>query len=86
MPSDQTGGGLFKLHLDHRFNAYKRFVMTFKRGLTQLTVWLTSLAAFSLPAQEQSWVDMAVHNFGAPINTMWAVSYTHLTLPTNREV
>ena len=23
-------------------------------------------------AQERSWVDLAVHNFGAPINTMWA--------------
>ena len=25
-----------------------------------------------ITAQEQSWVDIAVHNFGAPINTMWA--------------
>ena len=23
-------------------------------------------------SQDQSWVDLAVHNFGAPINTMWA--------------
>ena len=46
--------------------------MTFKRGLLQFIVWLTSLTALPLTAQEQSWVDMAVHNFGAPINTMWA--------------
>ena len=72
MPSDQAGGGLFKLHLDHRFNAHKRFVMTFKRVLAQFILWLTSLTGLSLAAQEQSWVDMAVHNFGAPINTMWA--------------
>ena len=30
------------------------------------------LFANSAIAAEQSWVDLAVHNFGAPINTMWA--------------
>ena len=30
------------------------------------------LASGATVAQEQSWVDLAVHNFGAPINTMWA--------------
>ena len=35
---------------------------------------LISLCLISplITAQEQSWVDIAVHNFGAPINTMWA--------------
>ncbi|MDG2249697.1 MAG: hypothetical protein P8N11_02540 [Gammaproteobacteria bacterium] len=28
--------------------------------------------SFSTQAQERSWIDLAVHNFGAPINTMWA--------------
>ncbi|MBM88688.1 MAG: hypothetical protein CMQ41_09955 [Gammaproteobacteria bacterium] len=27
---------------------------------------------FHTQAQERSWIDLAVHNFGAPINTMWA--------------
>ena len=30
------------------------------------------LATNQLAAAEGSWVDLAVHNFGAPINTMWA--------------
>ena len=36
---------------------------------------LLILSMFSVgasQAQEKSWVDLAVHNFGAPINTMWA--------------
>ena len=35
---------------------------------------LISLCLISplITAQEQSWVDIAVHSFGAPINTMWA--------------
>ena len=37
---------------------------------------MLTLAATSGPnvawAGEQNWVEMAVHNFGAPINTMWA--------------
>ena len=31
-----------------------------------------SIASFTLQAQERSWIDLAVHNFGAPINTIWA--------------
>ena len=31
-----------------------------------------SFASFTVQAQERSWIDLAVHNFGAPINTMWA--------------
>lgn len=31
-----------------------------------------AVGAISASAQEQSWVDLAVHNFGGPINTMWA--------------
>ena len=31
-----------------------------------------SLASFTAQAQERSWIDLAVHNFGAPINTIWA--------------
>ena len=48
--------------------------MIFKRGISQLTLGLTSAVAFvcCLQAQERSWVDLAVHNFGAPIITMWA--------------
>ena len=30
------------------------------------------LAINSANSAEGSWVDQAVHNFGAPINTMWA--------------
>jgi len=33
---------------------------------------LALIAANTAWAAEQSWVDLAVHNFGAPINTMWA--------------
>jgi hypothetical protein len=32
----------------------------------------TCLTTGFLHSAEQSWVDLAVHNFGAPINTMWA--------------
>ena len=47
--------------------------MIFKQGLPQVILGLTIGAfACSLHAQERSWVDLAVHNFGAPINTMWA--------------
>ena len=28
--------------------------------------------SFNGYAQDPEWVDLAVHNFGAPINTMWA--------------
>ena len=31
-----------------------------------------SIASFTLQAQERSWIDLAVHNFGAPIDTIWA--------------
>ena len=31
-----------------------------------------SLLSSQIISQERSWVDIAVHNFGAPINTMWA--------------
>ena len=37
-----------------------------------LPLGLLLLATVSSQAQESSWVDLAVHNFGAPINTMWA--------------
>jgi len=44
----------------------------FKRSIS-LVVTLSGLflsgTAFT---QETNWVDMAIHNFGAPINTMWA--------------
>ncbi|MCB1671601.1 MAG: hypothetical protein KDI29_10790, partial [Pseudomonadales bacterium] len=30
------------------------------------------LAGAQGQAQEHSWVDLAIHNFGEPINTMWA--------------
>ena len=33
---------------------------------------MLSFISFSAQAQERSWIDLAVHNFGAPINTMWA--------------
>ena len=48
--------------------------MIFKRVISQFTLGLTSAVGFvcCLQAQERSWVDLAVHNFGAPINTMWA--------------
>jgi hypothetical protein len=48
--------------------------MIFKRVISQFTLGLTSAVGFvcCLHAQERSWVDLAVHNFGAPINTMWA--------------
>lgn len=37
-----------------------------------VTIAGLSLALNSANAAEGSWVDRAVHNFGAPINTMWA--------------
>ena len=48
--------------------------MIFKRVISQFTLGLTGAVGFvcCLHAQERSWVDLAVHNFGAPINTMWA--------------
>ncbi|MCG8414322.1 MAG: hypothetical protein MI746_08900, partial [Pseudomonadales bacterium] len=33
---------------------------------------LSALVSTTAVAQSQSWVEKAVHNFGAPINTMWA--------------
>lgn len=33
---------------------------------------LLVMAASTSQAQSDSWVELAVHNFGAPINTMWA--------------
>ena len=47
-----------------------------KRELTSIgrcvCVMVTLAAASVAWAGEQNWVEMAVHNFGAPINTMWA--------------
>lgn len=43
-----------------------------KKLLIIPVVLATAAIAFPAMAQEQSWVDLAVHNFGGPINTMWA--------------
>lgn len=46
---------------------------TFKKLLINIPLVLAAvLSAIPTLAQEQSWVDLAVHNFGGPINTMWA--------------
>ena len=42
------------------------------RIFRNLPLGLLLLGTLSAQAQERSWVDLAVHNFGAPINTMWA--------------
>ena len=45
----------------------------FRKGPKKYLVLISMCLISSLiTAQEQSWVDIAVHNFGAPINTMWA--------------
>ncbi len=46
-------------------------VITVKR-LVQVISITTIFFSLSVFAQQQSWVEKAVHNFGAPINTMWA--------------
>ena len=46
--------------------------MIFMQGHKNLLFVFTFTVASSTQAQERSWVDLAVHNFGAPINTMWA--------------
>ncbi len=38
---------------------------------TLMLVALTTLGS-SASAQQANWIELAVHNFGAPINTMWA--------------
>ena len=44
-----------------------------QRSLAAAILLSLPLAANAQPASEgQDWVDLAVHNFGAPINTMWA--------------
>lgn len=44
-----------------------------KRTLSASILIAMPLAANAQPSSEgRDWVDMAVHNFGAPINTMWA--------------
>ncbi len=43
-----------------------------KRRAIGLVGSLALLCAGQSSAQDQSWVDLAVHNFGEPINTMWA--------------
>jgi len=45
-----------------------KFTMVLKNMLVFFSLCLMSSQIIS---QEQSWVDIAVHNFGAPINTMW---------------
>ena len=41
--------------------------------LRMLSAFALSVALVSqVNAQEPNWVELAVHNFGAPINTMWA--------------
>lgn len=37
-----------------------------------LAVIATALFSGNLSAQQPNWVELAVHNFGAPINSMWA--------------
>jgi len=39
---------------------------------SMLVFFPLSLISSQIISQERSWVDIAVHNFGAPINTMWA--------------
>lgn len=41
-------------------------------GLRPITAMLALFCATSMAAGQDSWVDRAVHNFGQPINTMWA--------------
>ncbi|HDZ07677.1 TolB family protein [Pseudohongiella sp.] len=43
----------------------------FRRSLLCLALLVLSFTA-AAQSSGQSWVDLAVHNFGAPINTMWA--------------
>ena len=47
-----------------------------KNRLQTLVKSLLVIAGLSVSlnssAQDPEWVDLAVHNFGAPINTMWA--------------
>ncbi len=50
-----------------------------RQAITRVGVWVlmvaTVVAVNGLEvtrAAEQSWVELAVHNFGEPINTMWA--------------
>ena len=38
---------------------------------TLMLAALTTLANVA-SAQQANWIELAVHNFGAPINTMWA--------------
>ena len=43
-----------------------------KKQTLLLALTLPTLVALQANAQSESWVEKAVHNFGAPINTMWA--------------
>lgn len=40
-------------------------------SMTALAILATGLASSLSNAADTNWVDLAVHNFGAPINTMW---------------
>jgi hypothetical protein len=43
----------------------------YARGLLLAGIMSLSASSGSIEAAEQDWVDRAVHNFGAPINTLW---------------
>ena len=44
-----------------------------KKQLSLVSLFIPALLSPLIGnAQERSWIDLAVHNFGAPINTMWA--------------
>ena len=47
-------------------------ILQVPQRLVQLGCVLFTLAVSSASWAAESWVDLAVHNFGAPINTMWA--------------
>lgn len=53
----------------HFMTSLDKFRKVPKKYLVLISLCLISPL---ITAQEQSWVDIAVHNFGAPINTMWA--------------
>jgi len=42
------------------------------KTMRSVLLLVSCLATGLISAQEPSWKDLAVHNFGAPINTMWA--------------
>lgn len=45
---------------------------TDRRGVVGVMVMLAFAAGVETAAGQESWVERAVHNFGAPINTLWA--------------